>query len=59
MTFETTKRIDIWIQDHLQKCKTRAFDGAQFKYTFIPTGIVECQIVHCMCCHEEFTDYID
>lgn len=59
MTFETSKKIDLWIKDHRKKCKTIAFDGAQFKFEFIPTGIVECQTVWCMCCKEEFIDYVD
>lgn len=59
MEFKTSKRIDKWIEEHQKKCKTIAFDGAQFTFEFIPTGIVEVQTVKCMCCDKEFTDYID
>lgn len=38
---------------------THATAGEQFVYEFLPSGIVECQTVKCMCCNEEFTDYVD
>ena len=59
MKFETTEQINKWMQEHQKKCKSKAFDGAQFKFEFIPTGIVEAQTVKCMCCKKEFTDYKD
>lgn len=39
--------------------ESRATAGEQFVYEFLPSGIVECQTVKCMCCNEEFTDYVD
>lgn len=58
MNFEVSEQIENWAKQHAEKCKTRAFDGAQFKYEFIPTGIVEVQTVKCMCCKKEKTAYI-
>ena len=40
-------------------CVSHATAGEQFVYEFIPSGIVECQTVKCMCCGEKFTDYVD
>ena len=31
----------------------------KFVYEFLPSGIIECQTVHCLCCKEAFTDYVD
>ena len=59
MKFETSKQLDNWMSKHQEKCKTRAFDGAQFCIEFIPTGIVEVQTAKCMCCKEEKTVYVD
>lgn len=42
-----------------QGCVSHATAGEQFVYEFLPSGIVECQTVKCMCCNEEFTDYVD
>ena len=56
--FVTDKEIDDWVDEHIKKCRTRAFDGAQFKYEFICTAIVEVQTVTCMCCKKEKTEYI-
>ena len=42
-----------------QGCVSRATAGERFVYEFLPSGIVECQTVKCMCCNEEFTDYVD
>lgn len=57
MEFKTTKNIDRWVNEHRKKCVSRATAGEQFVYEFLPSGIVECQTVRCMCCKEEFTDY--
>lgn len=57
MEFKTTKKIDRWVNEHRKKCVSRATAGEQFVYEFLPSGIVECQTVRCMCCKEEFTDY--
>ena len=57
--FEIDQEILDWKREHISKCKSRAFDGAQFKYEFIPTSIVEIQTVKCMCCDKEKTVYID
>ena len=59
MQFVTDQQIDQWVAQHAQTCTTKAFDGAQFTYTFTPTGIVEAQTVQCMCCNAKHTVYID
>lgn len=59
MTFETSKKINIWTEKHQENCKTRATAGEQFLYEFVPSGIIECQTVKCMCCGEKFTDYVE
>jgi len=60
MKFETTEKIDDWVLEHVKSgCISRATAGEQFKYEFLPTGIVECQTVVCLCCRKEFTDYVD
>ena len=59
MQFITSNKIDKWVENHRKKCKTRATSGEQFIYEFLPSGIIECQTVKCMCCGEEFTDYVD
>ena len=58
MDFKTSKKIDRWVNEHRKKCVSRVTAGEQFVYEFLPTGIVECQTVKCMCCKEEFTDYV-
>jgi len=59
MEFKTSKRIDRWVEKHAEKCKTYATAGEQFIYEFLPSGIIECQTVKCLCCKEKFTDYVD
>ena len=60
MKFITSKKIDEWVEDHKEQgCVSRAAAGEQFVYSFLPSGIVECQTVKCLCCNKEFTDYID
>lgn len=59
MKFETSKVIDKWVEKHREVCRSRATAGEQFIYEFLPSGIIECQTVKCMCCKEEFTDYVD
>lgn len=59
MVFETSKLIDMWVKTHREKCVSHATAGEQFIYEFLPSGIVECQTVKCMCCGKEFTDYVD
>ena len=59
MKFETSKVIDKWVEKHRKECRSRATAGEQFIYEFLPSGIVECQTVKCMCCKAEFTDYVD
>ena len=59
MEFETSKKLDKWVEEHRKFCKTRATAGEQFIYEFLPSGIVECQTVKCMCCGKKFTDYVD
>jgi hypothetical protein len=60
MEFITSKKIDKWVKDHRAGgCVSRATAGEQFEFTFLPTGIIECQSVECLCCGEKFTDYVD
>ena len=60
MEFKTSKKIDEWIEEHInQGCVSRATAGEQFIFEFVPSGIVECQTVICMCCKEKFTDYVN
>ena len=60
MKFETSEKIDEWVENHLKSgCISRATAGEQFVYKFLPSGIVECQSVKCLCCKKDFTDYID
>ena len=59
MTFETSQRLDKWVGKHRKECKTRAMAGEQFVWEFLPSGIIECQTVKCMCCGEKFTDCVD
>ena len=42
-----------------QGCISRTTAGEQFLYEILPSGIIECQTVKCMCCGEKFTDYVD
>lgn len=60
MKFETSKRIDNWAENHRnQGCITRATAGEQSVYEFLPSGIIECQTIKCLCCGKKFTDYVD
>lgn len=60
MNFETSKRIDKWMENHRKSgCVSHATAGEQFVFEFLPSGIVECQTVKCLCCGKEFTDYVD
>lgn len=59
MTFETSKRINKWVGEHVKECQTHATAGEQFVFEFLPSGIVECQTVKCLCCGKEYTDYVD
>ena len=57
MKFETSIRIDKWIKKHREQgCISRTTAGEQFVFEFLPSGIVECQTVKCLCCGKEFTD---
>lgn len=60
MEFKTSKKLNEWVVTHRrQGCVSRATAGEQFVYGFLPSGIVECQTVKCLCCGKEFTDYVD
>ena len=59
MEFITSNKIDKWVENHRKKCISHATAGEQFIYKFLPSCIIECQTVKCMCCGEEFTDYVD
>ena len=58
MEFITSNKIDKWVENHRKKCISRATTDEQFIYKFLPSGIIECQTVKCMCCGAEFTDYV-
>ena len=60
MKFETSIKIDKWCRKHRdQGCGSYTTAGEQFVYEFLPTSIVECQTIICLCCGEIFTDYVD
>jgi hypothetical protein len=59
MKFETTKKIDKWVDNHRKSCISPATAGEQFVYEFIPSAIIECQTVKCLICKEVLTDYTD
>ena len=60
MEFKTSKKLDKWVENHRkQGCVSHATAGEQFVYEFLPSGIVECQTVKCLCCGKKFTDYVD
>ena len=59
MKFETSERIDKWVEKHRKYCVSHATAGEQFVFEFLPSCIIQCQTVKCMCCDEEFTDYVD
>ena len=59
MEFKTLSGIDEWVNKHYKKCKTRDVAGAQFEYSFLPTGICEIQTVKCLVCGKEHTEYDD
>ncbi|WP_288682343.1 hypothetical protein [uncultured Eubacterium sp.] len=61
MKFETSERIDKWVNNHKkQGCVSpRITAGKQFIYEFLPSGIIEYQTVKCLNCGEKFTDYVD
>lgn len=58
ITFELTPRLVKWIDRHDQKCYSHATAGEHYSFTFLPSGIVECQTVKCLCCGKEVTDYV-
>ena len=55
MTFKTTRKINKWVKEHSEQCS----NGAQYKYTFIPTAIESCQQVKCLICGKDCTDYYE
>lgn len=60
MKFETSIKIDKWRRKHRdQGCDSYTTAGEQFVYEFLPTSIIECQTIKCLCCGEKFTDYVD
>lgn len=59
MTFETCKALDEWVEEHSKKCKSYATGGEHYSFHFLPSGIVECQTVKCLCCKEQKTFYTD
>lgn len=60
MNFQTSPKINNWTKMHKENgCKSKAAAGEQFQYLFIPSGIVECQIVECLVCGEKCQDYVE
>lgn len=59
MKFETSRKLDKWMQEHVKTCQTHATAGEQFIWEFLPSGIIECQTIKCMCCGAKLTDYVD
>ena len=60
MKFETSIKIDKWRRKHRDLCcVSHTTAGEQFVYEFLPTSIIECQTIKCLCCGEKFTDYVD
>lgn len=59
MTFKTSKKIDNWMIKHSEECVSYATSGEHYEWIFLPSGIVECQTIKCLCCGKEFTDYVD
>ena len=59
MEFITSNKIDKWVENHRKKCISHATAGEQFIYKFLPSCIIECQTVKCMCCGKKFTDCVD
>ena len=59
MKFETSKKIDKWLERHREKCVAHATPGEQFLDNCGPRRIIECRAVECLCCKEKFTDYVD
>ena len=57
--FTLLDELDKWADEHAKKCKTRDVAGAQFEYSFLPTGIVEIQTVRCIVCGKEHAEYDD
>lgn len=58
MEFKTSNRLDRWMEKHNKECKTHATAGEHYTWEFLPSGIVECQTIRCLCCGKEFTDYV-
>lgn len=48
MVFETSQRLDKWVEKHRKECQTKATAGEQFVWEFLPSGVIECQTVKCM-----------
>lgn len=59
MKFETSKRLDKWMEQHNKKCKPYTTAGEHYIWEFLPSGIIECQTIKCLCCSEKFIDYVD
>lgn len=59
MKFEVSEELQNWVKQHLIVCQTKTFDGAQFRYQFTPTAIVEVQNVTCLCCGKQKTAYVN
>ena len=58
--FITSKKLDKWVENQRkQGCISHATAGKQVVYEFLPSGIIECQTVKCICCGEKFKDYND
>lgn len=59
MEFVLSKKLERWIEEHNKVCKSDETAGEHYIFEFLPSGIVECQTVKCLCCKKEKTDYVD
>lgn len=59
MVFKTSQELDEWVKKHSEKCKSYATAGEHYEFRFLPTGIIECQTVKCLCCGKKKTFYVD
>lgn len=58
MEFITDKNLDKWVEEHNKICKSYATGGEHYEFSFLPSGIVECQSVQCLCCGERKVFYV-
>ena len=44
MVFETSQRLDKWVENHRKKCKTRATAGEQFVWEFYQVALLNVKL---------------